>query len=128
MATVLGLSEADTESDIDAGANEQQLKHEVVDCLNEELPIGSALGRVLPIGAEVLHSGVKVVRGQALLKIRSEIVYKSIHTYYENRKLHLVSCRMISVWCPEADMIRSARTSQPRLVVRSSVSLNKRTS
>lgn len=105
MATILGLSEADTESDIDTGTNEQQFEHKVVDCLNEELPIGGALGRVFPVGAEVLHSVVKVVRGQTLLKIRSEIVYKSIHTYYENRKLHLVSRRIISVWC----------TTMPRL-------------
>ena len=81
MAAILGCSESDTESDIDACADEKELKHKVVNCFHEELPVGCALGWVLFIGAEVTHSVLQVMGSQPLLKIRSETLYKPIHTY-----------------------------------------------
>ena len=72
MAAILRRSESDTESDIDTCADEKELKHKVVNCFQEELPVGCALRRVLFVCAEVTHSVLQVNGGQPLLKIRSE--------------------------------------------------------
>ena len=81
MATIFGCSESDTKSDIDACADQKELKHKVVNCFHEEFPVGCALRRVLFVGAEVTHSVLQVMGSQPLLKIRSETLYKPIHTY-----------------------------------------------
>lgn len=72
MAAILGFGESDTESDIDACADQKELKHKVVNCFHEELPVRCPLGRFLFIGAEVTLSVLQVMGSQPLLKIRSE--------------------------------------------------------
>lgn len=56
MATIMRCGKSDTETDVDAGAHEEELEHKIVDGLDEELPIGGAFRRVLPVSAEVTHS------------------------------------------------------------------------
>lgn len=102
MATILRFSESDTESDIDACADQKKLKHKVVNCFHEELPVRCALGRVLFVRAEVLHSVRQVTHSQPLLKIRSETLDKPIHTYM----------KFVSYWMQAARNTFNQRASQ----------------
>ena len=52
------MSEPNLETDIHACTNEEQLEHEIVDCLDEEYTIRSAGRHLLLIGAEVLHANI----------------------------------------------------------------------
>ena len=81
MAAIRRFSESDTESDVDHCADEKKLKHKVVNCFHEELPVGCALGWVLFVRAEVAYSVLQVMGSQPLLKIRSETIHEPIHTY-----------------------------------------------
>jgi len=46
-------SEANLESDVDAGANQKHLQHEVVEGAKEEFPERSPLGWILSVRTEV---------------------------------------------------------------------------
>jgi hypothetical protein len=53
MRAIFGLSEAYSESDVNACANSQQLQHEIINGLDEEHQEGGPFRRLLPIGAKM---------------------------------------------------------------------------
>lgn len=57
---VIIMSESDLESDIDDCAYEQKLEHEIVNGLDEELPIWSPFGRVFSVSSEMTQSLFKI--------------------------------------------------------------------
>ena len=87
MRTIVRLSESNTETNINTGANQKKLEHEVIYSLDEELPIRSSSWRVLSICTEVPSSVLNVNWGQAIIKIRSEILHQPVDTYLCRRKL-----------------------------------------
>ncbi len=50
------LCETHLETDVDAGAHQEKLEHEVVNCLHEEFAIGCADRGVLLVSSEVLYA------------------------------------------------------------------------
>ena len=75
------MREADLEADVNDGTNEQQLEHEVIEGLLEELPIRCALRRLLPVSAKMGNALVKVHWGETLLQVCLQLVGKCRKTY-----------------------------------------------
>jgi len=75
------LSEPNTKTDIYTGTDQKKFEHKVVDGLDEKLPIWSSSWWVLSIGPEVSSAVLNVNWGQAIIKIRSEILYQPVDAY-----------------------------------------------
>jgi hypothetical protein len=84
MGAVSSIGKPNTEANVNACADQEKLKHEVVNGLNEELPVRGPLGRVLSIAAEVTKSLVNFVlaiEAQTTFKIRFQSCRKLLNTY-----------------------------------------------
>ncbi len=68
------MREADLEADVNDGTDEQQLEHEVIKGLLEELPIRCALWRLLPICAEMGNALFKVHGSETLIQVCFQLV------------------------------------------------------
>jgi len=75
-ALFIVIGEAGFEADVNHGADEKQLEHEIVNGLLEELPIGGALRRVLSVGTELRDALVKVDRSETQLQVCLQLVGK----------------------------------------------------
>lgn len=52
------MSKTDFKADVDARTNQEQLEHEIVDCLDEECAVRCTRRHVLLVRAEVLHANI----------------------------------------------------------------------
>jgi hypothetical protein len=87
MRAIMRLSESNTETNVKTGTNKKKLKHKVIYGLDKKLPIRSSSRWILSVCAKVLPAILNVNWGQAIIKIRSEILHQAVNAYLKNRKL-----------------------------------------